>query len=168
MTSVTIDFHQYAVSNTVIHNTRESIPYIMESFSLDPEVVYLQMEEIKQDIKDTTSDYCINTPTPNINILVTADETIKYTKALLQPHHSYPEPPTTPISHFSPPTTPKHLTTDLSAEAHTSTAATDTASVPNVISLAIMYTLSPEKPLSDSTEEPSNFLFKHTPDNPKE
>ena len=157
MTSVTIDFHQYAMSNTVIHNTRESIPYIMESFSLDPEVVYLQMEEIKQDIKDTTSDYCINTPTPNINILVTADETIKYTKALLQPHHSYPEPTTTPTSQFYSQTNQYHITPEIRTEARATTTATATASTPNAII--------PTNSLSNSTEETSKFLSIHTPDN---
>ena len=50
------------------------------------------MEEPKWDIQDSTSDYLVNTPTHNTNILNKDDDTINYIKAFLQPRHSYSEP----------------------------------------------------------------------------
>ena len=75
----------------------------MDSVSLDPDSVHLQMEDINQDIQDATSYYLVNTLTTSTNILDTVDEKIKYIKAFLYNHHSYPKPPTTPISQFSSP-----------------------------------------------------------------
>ena len=82
--------HLYAVFNNVLHNTREAIPFILDYFSLDLEVVHLQVEYIKHYIQYITSDYIVNIPTPNTNLLDTTDDTIEYIKAFLQPHHSYP------------------------------------------------------------------------------
>ena len=48
--------HPGAVFNTVIHNNREAIPFILASVSLEPEAVHLQMKYTKQDIQDATSD----------------------------------------------------------------------------------------------------------------
>ena len=47
---------------------------------LDSEAVNPQMEEIKKDIQDATSNYLVNTPTPTNNLLDTDDDTIKYIK----------------------------------------------------------------------------------------
>ena len=113
----------------------------MASFSFDPDIVHLQMEQIKQYIQDATSDYLVNITTPNTNLLDTADDTIKYIKAFFQACHSYPGPPTTPTSQFSSPDAQEHITPDLRAEAHTTTYSTDTASVPNVISPTTLSTL---------------------------
>ena len=71
------------------------------------------MEDIKQDIQDATSDYLVNTHTPDTNILDTSDDTIEYIKSFLHPHHPYLEPPTTPISAFSSLDAQEHLTTDI-------------------------------------------------------
>ena len=49
----------------------------MYSLSLDLEVVHLQMEDINQYIQDATSEYLVNTPTPNTNLLNTTDEKIR-------------------------------------------------------------------------------------------
>ena len=142
-----MNYHPDEVLNTVLHDIREAIPYIMKSISLDAEEVHLQMEETKRDIQDATSDYLVNTPTPNTHLLDNADDTIKYIKAFLQPHQYYSEPPTTPISKFSSPTTQEHLTADLRAEARATTAATATTSAPNAASTASMSTLDPENSL---------------------
>ena len=64
------------------------------------ESVHLQMDDIKQDIQESTSGYLVNTSTPNTNLLGAANYTIKYIKAFLQPLRPYPEPPVTPISQF--------------------------------------------------------------------
>ena len=45
-----MNVHTDAVLNTVLHNNREAIPFILASVSLDPKSVRLQMEYIKQDI----------------------------------------------------------------------------------------------------------------------
>ena len=87
--------HTDAVCNTVIYNNCEATPLILESVSLDSEAVRLQMEDTTQDIQATTSNYLVNTPTPEKNILDNADYTIKYIKEFLQPHHSYTKSPTT-------------------------------------------------------------------------
>ena len=50
-----MNVHPDAVFNTVLHDTREVIPYIIASVSLELESVHLQMEEIKQYIQDATS-----------------------------------------------------------------------------------------------------------------
>ena len=60
-----MNVHPYTVFNTVIHNNREVIPFIPASDSLYPDTVHLQMEDIKQDIQDATSDYLISTPIPD-------------------------------------------------------------------------------------------------------
>ena len=103
--SFTMNIHIDAVLNTIIYNESDYIPYIIASVSLNPEAVHLQMEEINQDIQASTSNYLINTPTTNTNILIAYDEKIKYIKAFLQLLHIYPEPPTTPSSQFFSPTT---------------------------------------------------------------
>ena len=101
------------------------------------------MEYIKQDIQDATSYYLVTTSTPDTNIVDTAGGTINYIKAFLQPHHSYHESPTTQY----------HITPDISTEARAPNTATATASMPNASS--------PTNPLSNSTKEPSNFLYPH-------
>ena len=53
------------------------------------------MEDIKQDIQGTTSNYLVDTSTNDTNLLDTADDTMNYIKAFIQPHHSYPESLTT-------------------------------------------------------------------------
>ena len=68
------------------------------------------MEYIKQDIQDTIYNYLVNIPIPNNNLLNTNDDTIKYIKEFLQPHHSYTEPLTTLIVQFSSPTNQHHIT----------------------------------------------------------
>ena len=55
MPSFNMNIHQYTVFNTVLYNTREAIPFILDSVSLDPKAVCLQMEDINQDIQETTS-----------------------------------------------------------------------------------------------------------------
>ena len=62
-----------AVSNTVLHNTSEAIPYITDSISFETETVHLKLEETSQEIQDATSNYLVNSPTPNTNILYTVD-----------------------------------------------------------------------------------------------
>ena len=158
----------YSVFNTVIHDACEYIPYIMDSFFLDPEAVNLQMKETKQDIKDDTSDYLINNTTPNKNILNTANEKIKYIKAYLKPLHTYPEPTATPISQLYYPYTQDHLNTDLNSEALATTTDTAIASTHNTSSPSTMYTLAPANLLSYSTGQPCNFLTIHPPENPRE
>ena len=76
-----------------------------------------------------------------------------------QPHHSYPEPLTNPLSQFSSPYTQYHLTSDIRIEAHATTAATATASTTNI--------RRPAKSLSISMKEPSNFISTHKPDKPR-
>ena len=70
----------------------------MDSVSFDPEAVHLQMEEIKQEMKDDTFYYLVNIFTLITNILGTADDTIKYIKEFPHDHHYYSGPTTTPIS----------------------------------------------------------------------
>ena len=41
-------FHPGAVLNNILYNTREAIPFILASVSLDTEAVHLQMEYTKQ------------------------------------------------------------------------------------------------------------------------
>ena len=84
------------------HNTRESIPFILASFSLDLELVHLKMEDLDQDIQYDTSSCLVGTTTPETNIPDTDNDKTKYIKAFLQPHHSYPEPLTTQDHHTPP------------------------------------------------------------------
>ena len=109
------------------------------------------MKYTKQDIQDATSDYLVNTPTPDTNILDTTDDTIDYIKEFLQPRHYYTEPTTTPTSHFYSPTNQYHLTPDLREELCASTSVTASASAPNRSIPATMSTLALVNPLSDST-----------------
>ena len=76
-------------------------PYIMAYVSNEPKIVHLQLEVIRQDIQDTTSDYLVNIPTPNKNIMDTADETINYIEAFFQAYHYYLGPTATPTSQIS-------------------------------------------------------------------
>ena len=144
-----------AVLNTVIQNTRESIPFILASLYLDPEAENLQIHDINQDIQEATSDYLVNILTPNTNLLDTNDYIINYIKKFLQPHHYYPKPLTISISQFYSPTTQYHLTPYLRAESRATPYATVTESTPN--------TSSPGTPLSNSTEYPSYFILTHKP-----
>ena len=142
--------HLYSVLKTVIHYNREVNPFIQDCVSLDPEAVHLQMEDIKKDIQYATSYHLVNTPTPDKNILDTADDTINYIKAFLQPHHSY----------YLSSTTQYHLTPDPRKELRATTYATATASAPNAgISTS---------PLLKSIEEPSTFLSTLQLDNQME
>ena len=159
-----MNVHTNTVFNSILQDIREAIPYITSSFSYDPVAVQLQMEEINQDIQDITSNYVFNISTNN----TTADNTINNIKEFLQDHNSYSVPPTTPISQFSPPTAWEHIIYGIIEEGLTTTAATASASAPNKIIPNTMSTLDPEAPLSDPTEEPSNFLSTHSWDNPKE
>ena len=152
--------HPESVFNTVLHSTCVSTPFILNCVSLYPYEVHLQLEDTKQDIQDATSDYLVNTPTPNKKILNTADDSIKYINKFLQPHLSYPKPLTTSISNLTSPTTQYHFNADIREEVHVATAATATESARNASSHA--------KPLKLYTEESSNFLSTHTPDNPRE
>ena len=61
---------------SVIHNKHEATLFILASVSLDPELVHLQMEEIKKYSQDATPNYLVNTSTPNTNLLDTTDEKI--------------------------------------------------------------------------------------------
>ena len=135
------------------------------SFNL--EALRIQIEGIKQDIQGTNSNYLINIPTPNTNIMNTSDDTTKDIKAFLQTNHFYHWPPTTPISQFLSLDFQERLTPDLRAEVCTTTAASATASAPNASSPTTISTLAPEAPLSDSTDRPSNFLSTHPTEKPK-
>ena len=119
--------HPDSVFNTVLHSTCVATPFILNGVSLYPYEVHLQLEDTKQDIQDATSDYLVNTPTPNKKILNTADDSIKYINKFLQPHLSYPKPLTTSISNLTSPTTQYHLNADIREEVHVATAATATA-----------------------------------------
>ena len=143
------------VFHTVLHNTQYSTPFILISISLEPETVNLQMEYINQDIQDATFNCLVNTPTPNKNLLDNSDDTINYIKEFIQPHHYYPEHPTTQTSRFYSPTNQYHLNTNLRTEARSTTTVTDIVSAPNVHR--------PTTPLTKFNEEPSNFLSTHTP-----
>ena len=123
-----------AVLDTVIHNNRKAIPFILTSVFLELDMVYLQMEYIKQDIYNATYNYLVSRPTPDKNILDTADYAINYIKKFLQFHQSYPESTTTRY----------HLTPGIIAEASATTDFTATLYAPNV-SIHI-------RPLSNSTE----------------
>ena len=101
---------------------------------LDSEAVNPQMEEIKKDIQDATSDSLVSTPTPDKNFLNTNDYTINYINTLLHPRNSYLEPMTTPISQFYSLNTKYCLTPKLRAEARTTTSDTATSSAPNTSS----------------------------------
>ena len=76
--SLAMNIQSDAVFNTVLHNTREAITYMTDFVHFKPETVHLQLEEIRQEIQDSTSDYLINIPKPNKIFLRTADETINY------------------------------------------------------------------------------------------
>ena len=130
--------------------------------------MHLQLEVIRQDIQDTTSDYFVNIPTPNKNIMDTADETINYIEAFFQAYHYYLGPTATPTSQISYPYAPEHLTTDLRSEVRADAAATSTASVPNARSTATRSTLDPKAPVSYPPEDPSNFLSTLPYEKPKE
>ena len=123
-----MNIHSYKIFNSVVHDTHESIPYITAYVSFDPEAVHLHMEEIRQDIQVATSDYLINSPTYNKNILDAVDETISYIEALLQAHHSYTGPTTNPISQLNSSDSWERLTTDIRPETLATTTDTDTAS----------------------------------------
>ena len=112
--------------------------------------MHLQMEYIKQDTQAATPDYLVNTYTPEANLLDTTDDIIIYITKFFHTRHSYPEYPTTQ----------DHITSDLKTEACAPNSDTETAPVPNASS--------PTNPLSNSTEEPSNFLSMRSPDNPIE
>ena len=84
-----MNVYPYTVFNTVLKNYREAIPFILSSVSLYPEEVNLQMEDIKQDIQDATSDYLVSTYITGKSLLDTPDDTIKYIKTFIHPHHSY-------------------------------------------------------------------------------
>ena len=89
------------------------------------------MGDTKQDIQDATSDKLFNNPTPNTNLLDNADSTINGIREFLKTQNYRPEPPTTPISQFSPPTTHNNLTPDIQSKARATITATSTASAPN-------------------------------------
>ena len=78
-----MNVHPNAVFNTVSYNNRKYIPFILESFSLYPEMVHLQIENIKQDIQYATSDYLTSTPIPDKNLLNNSYYTIKYINTFL-------------------------------------------------------------------------------------
>ena len=104
-----MNVHPDAVFHTILHDTREAIPYITAFVSIDLETVHLQMKEIRKEIQDATSYYLINSPTHNTNLLDTSDETINYIEEFLNTRHPYPVPPTTPNSHLSSPYALEHL-----------------------------------------------------------
>ena len=87
----------------------------------------------------------------------TAYDTIKYIKAFLQNQHSYPGPPTTPISQFSSPASREHLTPNLRAQAHATPAATGNASTANAISPDTMSNPPPEPPHHIPLKNPPIF-----------
>ena len=105
--------HLDAVFNTILHNTHEATPFILEYLYLDLESVHLQMEYINKDMQYVTSDYLVKTPTHNTNLLDTADDKINYIKELLQPCQNYHESTTTTVIQVSSPTTQYHLTPDV-------------------------------------------------------
>ena len=86
-----MNIHTDALFNTVIHHICEVVPSVLASISLDPELLHLQMEDIKKYIQDATSNYLVRTPISEIYIIYIADDTIKNTKAFLQSYHSYSE-----------------------------------------------------------------------------
>ena len=110
-----MNVHPDAVFTTVLYNNREGISFILACVSLYLEAVHLQIEDIKQDIQDSTSYYLFNTPTPNTNLLNITNDKTKYIQEFIQTCHSYSEPPTTPISKFSYTTTQYHITPDIRA-----------------------------------------------------
>ena len=114
--SLAMNVHPNEVLNNLLCDTREATHYITASVFFNLETVHLQIEEIRQKIQDANSNYLFNILTPNTNILYTADETINYTDELLQDHHSYPGPPSTPISQFYSLAAQEHLTPDLIVE----------------------------------------------------
>ena len=144
-----MNIHTDAVFNTVIHNNRYVIPFILAYISIDPYAVHMQMEDIKKNIQDATSNYFVGTPISE-KILYIAEDTTKYTKAFIQSYHSY----------YKSKTSQDRLTPDIRSEARAATAATATAttSVPDADSSTI--------PLSNSTDEPSIFISTHSPYNP--
>ena len=145
-----INVHPDSVFNGVLHNKRAAISFILYYISLYPETVHIQMEEIKQDIKDATSDYLISTPIPDITILRKYDDTIKYIKELIQLHHYY----------YEYQTTQDRLTSYLRSEARANTAAAATELAP--------IAGSPTRHLSNPAEEPSTFISTHPHDKPRE
>ena len=66
-----MNVHPDAVFQNFLEDTCENIPYIKASVSLELESVHIQMEEIRQKVQDTTSDYLIKSPTHNKNLLNT-------------------------------------------------------------------------------------------------
>ena len=68
--------HPDTVSNALLRNIRVGLPCITTSVSYQLETVHLQLEEIRQDIQDATSDYPIKIPTANTNLMDAADETM--------------------------------------------------------------------------------------------
>ena len=73
----------------ILHDIHLYFPLITSCVFYAPETVHLQLEEIRKDIQDATSNFFFNINTPNTHILGTADETINYTKWLLQSHQYY-------------------------------------------------------------------------------
>ena len=144
--NLVMNIHPDAVFNTIIHDKCGPISFIMTSVSFEPEAVHIHTEEINQHIQDATSNYLVKIPTPNTNLLDTADDTIKHIHEFLQAHHSYPGPPTAPIGQFSSPSAQEHITHDLGSEAHTTTAINATESSPTTSIPTTMSTLDPERP----------------------
>ena len=85
-----MNIHIDLVFKNGLQNNCEAIPFILDYVSLDQEAVHLQMEDIKQDIQDATSNYLVSISTPDTNILDNTDNTVKCIKSFLQPHHYYP------------------------------------------------------------------------------
>ena len=82
-----------------------------------------------EEIQEATSHYLVKIPTPNTNIMDTADQKMNYIESFLQDYDSYPGPPTKPINNISYPSAKEHLTPDLIAEVSATTADTVTASI---------------------------------------
>ena len=75
--------------------------------------MHLRLEEIRQDIKDASSNYLANMPTPNKHLLGAAGETITEITELFQAHHYYPGTTATPTSQISSPDSTENLNPNL-------------------------------------------------------
>ena len=126
------------------------LPCITNSVSYEPEIVHLQLEEIRQDIQDiqdASYNYLVNMHRPNTYLMGTACETINYITQLFQEHHYYPRLPSTPIIQIYYPIDPEHLPPDHSEKEPTadstaaSTAASNTKSTPLASGTAYMTTI---------------------------
>ena len=71
-----MNVHRYEVLNTDLNYNCNATSYITVYVSFDPEKVHLQMEENRKESQGATSDYLVNTTTPNKNILDNTDGTI--------------------------------------------------------------------------------------------